>query len=109
MTSTGEERAGTFLRAREIIERDSSIPAEEKEGVLKLIQVLIEVAEALPPTQDASVKSLTQEIVSKHSLLALVKQQADELDALKRLGLSHDRSHAPCEECPCSPHISLYK
>jgi diguanylate cyclase (GGDEF)-like protein len=88
MKSPGEERAGTFLRAREIIEKDSSIPSEEKEGVLKLIQVLIELAEALPPTQDASVKSLTQEIVSKHSLLALVKQQADELDALKRLGLN---------------------
>lgn len=88
MKSTGEERAGTFLRAREIIENDTSIPIEEKEEVLKLIQALIEVTEALPPTQDATVKSLTQEIVSKHSLLALVKQQADELDALKRLGLN---------------------
>lgn len=88
MTSTGEERAGTFLRAREIIEGDTSIPTEEKEEVLKLIQALIEVTEALPPAQDATVKSLTQEIVSKHSLLALVKQQADELDALKRLGLN---------------------
>jgi diguanylate cyclase (GGDEF)-like protein len=88
MKSNGEERTGTFLRAREIIENDSSIPTEEKEEVLKLIQALIEVTEALPPTQDATVKSLTQEIVSKHSLLALVKQQADELDALKRLGLN---------------------
>lgn len=88
MTSTGEERAGTLLRAREIIENDTSIPIEEKEEVLKLLQALIEVTEALPPTQDAAVRSLTQEIVSKHSLLALVKQQADELDALKRLGLN---------------------
>ncbi|MBL8077265.1 MAG: sensor domain-containing diguanylate cyclase [Anaerolineales bacterium] len=90
MKSTKQERAGTFLRAREIIERDPSIPIEEKEGVLKLIQVLIEVTEGMPSAnqQDETVKSLTQEIVSKHSLLALVKQQADELDALKRLGVN---------------------
>lgn len=88
MKLPGEERDGTFQRAREIIEKDASIPIEEKEEVLKLIQALIEVTEALPSTQDATVKSLTQEIVSKRSLLALVKQQADELDALKRLGLN---------------------
>lgn len=84
-----QERVGTFLRAREIIEKDTSLPIEEKEGVLKLIQVLIEVAESAPfSKQDATEKSLTQEIVSKYSLLSLVKQQADELDALKRLGVN---------------------
>ncbi len=90
MKSKEQERARTFLHAREIIEKDASIPIEEKEGVLKLIQVLIDAAESMPSMkeQDATVKSLTQEIVSKHSLLALVKQQADELDALKRLGVN---------------------
>jgi len=89
MTPEKQERLRTFLRAREIIEKDTSIPIEEKEGVLKLIQVLIEVAESAPfSKQDATEKSLTQEIISKHSLLSLVKQQADELDALKRLGVN---------------------
>jgi diguanylate cyclase (GGDEF)-like protein len=91
MKSTKQEQVGTFQRAREIIEKDTSIPMEEKEGVLKLIQVLIEVAETTSLTsqqQSATAKSLTQEIISKHSLLSLVKQQADELDALKRLGVN---------------------
>jgi diguanylate cyclase (GGDEF)-like protein len=91
MKSTKQEQVGTFQRAREIIEKDPSIPIEEKEGVLKLIQVLIEVAETTPPIgqdQNTTARSLTQEIISKHSLLALIKQQADELDALKRLGVN---------------------
>ena len=87
MNSKKEERVGTFLRAREIIEKDVTIPIEEKEEVLKLIQIVVEVAEALPigSQQDETIRSITQQIFSKHSLMALVKQQADELDALKRL------------------------
>jgi diguanylate cyclase (GGDEF)-like protein len=90
MKAENKERIGVFQRAWEIIEKDDSIPADEKEGIMKLIEVLIEIAEAPGPStaQDARVNSLTQEIVSKHSLLSLVKQQADELDALKRLGLN---------------------
>lgn len=34
------------------------------------------------------IKTFTQEIISKHALLTLVKQQADELDALKSLSLN---------------------
>jgi diguanylate cyclase (GGDEF)-like protein len=83
-------RAGVLERAREIIVQDTSIPTEEKAGVLRLIEVLIEAADGLPlrPEQDNHVKSVTEEIASKHSLMMVVKQQADELDALRKLSLS---------------------
>jgi diguanylate cyclase (GGDEF)-like protein len=90
MSIENQDRAGIFHRASEIIEKDASIPEAEKEGILKLIQVLLEAAETTTPSRkkEDAVKTFTQEIISKHSLMTLVKQQADELDALKRLSLN---------------------
>lgn len=90
MKIDNDDRAGIFLRAWEIIEKDSTIPSDEKEWILKLIQALLEAAESTPYPRKKNdrIKTFTQEIISKHSLMSLVKQQADELDALKRLGLN---------------------
>lgn len=80
-----------FSRAWEIISHDNSIPPEEKKAILKLIQVLIEARERFPDpqkTEDDNVKPITQEIISKHSLMSTVKHQADELDALQRISLN---------------------
>lgn len=86
------DRKDVFRRAWDIIVQDKSIAPEEKEGILKLIQVLVEAADAFPSPQrserDEQVKSFTQEVISKHALMVMVKQQADELDALKRIGLN---------------------
>lgn len=90
MENKRKDRNDVFRRAWDIIVQDKSIAPEEKEGILKLIQVLVEATEASPtrPEKDEQVKGYTQEIISKHSLMTLVKQQADELDALKRIGLN---------------------
>ncbi|MFN8384499.1 MAG: sensor domain-containing diguanylate cyclase [Anaerolineales bacterium] len=90
MENRKRDRNDVFRRAWDIIVQDKSIAPEEKEGILKLIQVLVEATEASPakPEKDEQVKGYTQEIISKHSLMTLVKQQADELDALKRIGLN---------------------
>ena len=80
-----------FQRAWDIIAQDNSIAPEEKEGILKLIQALVEAAESSPvqsEKKDEQVKGFTQEVISKHALMTLVKQQADELDALKRISLN---------------------
>jgi diguanylate cyclase (GGDEF)-like protein len=83
-------RVDVFLRAWETIEKDNTIPLEEREAILKLIKVLVEAAESSPYPREKNnqVKTFTQEIISKHALLTLVKQQADELDALKSLSLN---------------------
>ncbi|MBM3124807.1 MAG: sensor domain-containing diguanylate cyclase [Chloroflexi bacterium] len=90
MKVENEDRAGVFLRAWNIIEKDSTIPREEKEGILKLIEAMMEAIDSTSGTRrkDDPVMTFTQEIISKHSLMTLVKRQADELDALKRLGLN---------------------
>lgn len=90
MTNKKEDRSELYRRAWEAIEQDMSIAAEEKEGLLKLIQALIEAAETAPDLRSAaaSAENVTKELISKHSLIALVKQQADELDALKSISLN---------------------
>ena len=82
--------AGLFLRAWEIIAQDNTIPPEERDAIIKLIKVLVEASESspYPREKDSQVKTFTQEIISKHSLMTLVRQQADELDALKSLSLN---------------------
>jgi len=91
MTDNRENQANIFQHAWEIINKDSSIPDEEKKGILKLIQILVELAESSPrfPEKDnTEEKSYTHDIISKHSLMALVKQQADELNSLRSLSLN---------------------
>jgi diguanylate cyclase (GGDEF)-like protein len=90
MTQKSEKQASIFHHAWEIINKDDSIPPEEKKGIMKLIQVLVEVAEASPRRGegDSEDKLYTQDVVSKHSLMTLVKQQADELNSLRSLSLN---------------------
>ena len=90
MTDKSENQANAFRHAWEIINKDTSIPSNEKEGILRLIKVLVEVAESFPNARanNAEDKLFTQEIVSRHSLLTLVKQQADELNSLRNLSLN---------------------
>jgi diguanylate cyclase (GGDEF)-like protein len=89
MNKPTQKTSNTFSRAWEIISKDASIPLEEKKSIMKLIQVLIESREnSATKNQDDDAMSITQEIISKHSLLATVKHQADELDALRRISLN---------------------
>lgn len=90
-----ENKTGTvFSRAWEIISQDGSIPHEEKKAIFKLIQVLVEASERTQtkPPPDDDVKTITHEVISRHSLLTTVKHQADELDALKRISLNLTQS-----------------
>lgn len=90
MTDKSERRIDVFQHAWEIINRDVSIPPEEKKGILRLLRILVEMDEASPrsQTKDSQSRLQTHEVVSRHSLMALVKQQADELNALKNLSLN---------------------
>lgn len=90
MANNRDGYSDVFRRAREIIERDSSISQEERESILKLIRVLIDSAESLQASARSGENGhlATREVISRYSLLAMVKQQADELDALKRISLN---------------------
>lgn len=90
MNGSDSKSGSVFTRAWEIISQDSTIPPDEKKAILKLIQVLLEAREQTPGKRvgDDEEKSITHEVISKHSLMMTVKHQADELDALKRVSLN---------------------
>ncbi len=91
MNVKGQSQAEIFLRAWEAIEKDNTVPLEERAGILKLIKALAEAADDVSSpahAPDDEIKTITQKIISRHALMTLVKQQADELDALKSLSLN---------------------
>jgi len=86
-----DSKIQVFQQAREIILKDDRISPDEKVGVLRLIQALIDASEASPAKRRSDnnrAKLVTQEFISKYSLMTLVRQQADELDSLKKLSLN---------------------
>jgi len=88
MNDTRKRTVNTFARAWEVISQDETISSEEKRAILKMIQALAEAADRSSETINPSPKFVTQDVISRHSLLATVKHQADELDALKRISLN---------------------
>lgn len=86
MATDQKSSSRVFRRAREIIEKDPSITPEEKDAILKLIRVLVDATEVSRSQNTGEPSNLaTRDIISRYALLAMVKQQADELDALKRI------------------------
>lgn len=79
-----------FQGARETIKQDASIPPKAKDGILKLIQAMVEDTETSLFSQNRNnlINFFIKEIIYKYSLMDLVKQQADELDALKSIGMN---------------------
>lgn len=90
MTEKNRVPTRSFDHAWEIIQKDASIPEEEKKGILKLIRILVDAAETAAHTgdRDAEEKLQTRDIISRHSLMTLVKQQAEELNSLRTLSLN---------------------
>ncbi|MFM8877013.1 MAG: hypothetical protein ACKOGC_13185, partial [Anaerolineae bacterium] len=90
MNNNHGKQGSVFTRAWDIISHDDTIPPEEKKAILRLIQVIIEAREQAADKRvgDDEEKSITHEVISKHSLMMTVKHQADELDALKRISLN---------------------
>lgn len=90
MTTNRDGHSEVFRRAREVIEKDPSISQEERDSILRLIRVLMDSAEATkrPNLRNDEERLATREVISRYSLLSMVRQQADELDALKRISLN---------------------
>lgn len=90
MNDNRSKQGTVFTRAWDIISHDDTIPPDEKKAILRLIQVIVEAREQTTDKRvdDDEEKSITHEVISKHSLMATVKHQADELDALKRISLN---------------------
>jgi len=60
---------------------------EERENLLKLLRLLIEAAEKYYGN-DSQLRKLAGDLISNRSLLLMLQQHTDELDALKKLSLN---------------------
>jgi diguanylate cyclase (GGDEF)-like protein len=77
-------------QARRRLTEDDHLTPAESEDILRLLNVLIEVTERnIDPKESMDqTRQMAIELVNDQGLLFALRQQADELDALKRLGIN---------------------
>jgi diguanylate cyclase (GGDEF)-like protein len=83
----GDLRARILAEARNILEAEGGSQSE-KESVIKLLDILAASVEKLFPEENESIQIVARELINNRSLLATLKQQTDELDALKKLSIN---------------------
>lgn len=83
----GDLRLRILAEARGILEREGG-SQNEKESIVKLLDILTASFEKLFPDDTDSIHIIARELINNRSLLATLKQQTDELDALKKLSIN---------------------
>jgi len=83
----GEPRLKILTLARHALEKQGGSP-EEREYILKLLDILSSSIEKYAPEYNESTERLVQGLFDNRALLAMLKQQSDELDALKKLSIN---------------------
>jgi diguanylate cyclase (GGDEF)-like protein len=63
-------------------------PAAENEDLLKLLDILSAALERYSPPPAGQMEELAKSLIDNRALLAMLKQQTDELDALKKLSIN---------------------
>jgi diguanylate cyclase (GGDEF)-like protein len=82
----GDFRLQILEEARNILETEGrSHP--EKESLVKLLDILTASAEKVFPDDNNQIQNIARELIDHQALLAILKQQTDELDALKKLSI----------------------
>lgn len=79
-------RLRILAEARNMLENEGGSQTE-KESLLKLLEILTASAEKVSPEDNNLVENIAQELIDHRALLAMLKQQTDELDALKKLSI----------------------
>jgi diguanylate cyclase (GGDEF)-like protein len=80
-------RLKILTEARNILEQDSVSPSE-RESLFKLLDILTASLEKLSPGDVDSMEAIAGELINQRALLAILKQQTAELDALKKLSIN---------------------
>src|SRR5918996_1952906 len=81
----GDIRLRILAEARKILEQEGG-SYTEKESLLKLLDILTISAEKVSP-DDNNMEAIARDLIDHQALLAILKQQTDELDALKKLSI----------------------
>src|SRR5215216_1083665 len=83
----GDQRLQILTEARSILEQEGGSQSD-REAILKLLDILTASLEKFSPEQNDQIENIARELINNRSLLAMLKQQTDELDALKKLSIN---------------------
>lgn len=83
----GDLRLRILAEARNILEKEGGSHSE-RETLVKLLDVLTASIEKISPEDQEGMQSLARELFNNRALLTTLKQQTDELDALKKLSIN---------------------
>jgi diguanylate cyclase (GGDEF)-like protein len=83
----GDDRLHILAEARRVLDQQGGPPAE-REYLLKLLDILTTAMGNHAPGSTELTRQLAQEIIDNRALLSMLKQQTDELDALKKLSIN---------------------
>jgi diguanylate cyclase (GGDEF)-like protein len=88
--SKDDSRLDILDQARQLLTEGDNLASGESEEILKLLNVLVEAIERNADTNEAEkqARRLAADLIKNRTLVFALKQQADELDALKKLSLS---------------------
>src|SRR5215211_3336996 len=81
----GDIRLRILAEARKILEQEGGSYIE-KESLIKLLDILTVSAEKVSP-HEHNIETIARDLIDHQALLAILKQQTDELDALKKLSI----------------------
>lgn len=83
----GNLRSKILTEARNILEQDSVSP-RDREALVKLLDILTASLEKVSPGDANSMEATARELINQRALLAMLRQQTAELDALKKLSIN---------------------
>lgn len=83
----GDQRLQILTEARRILEQEGGSQSDT-EAILKLLDILRASLEKFPPENKNTFEDIARQLINNRSLLAMLKQQTDELDALKKLSIN---------------------
>jgi diguanylate cyclase (GGDEF)-like protein len=82
----GDFRLKILAEARNILEQEGGLHAE-KASLIKLLDILTASIEKITPNDSNQIQSVARQLIDHQALLGILKQQTDELDALKKLSI----------------------
>ena len=83
----GDDRLKILAEARGFLEKQVGSESD-RESLLKLLDILTAALERYSPEDTLNTQGIARELINHRALLALLKQQTDELDALKKLSIN---------------------
>jgi len=83
----GDNRLRILAEARGFLEKQGG-STSDRETLLKLLDILTAALERYSPQDNSNTQGIARELINNRALLAMLKQQTDELDALKKLSIN---------------------